>query len=167
MKEEKVQSPSSSDCVAKKRERDNINCSEESRPFKKTRRGKRGGKHRPKVSKHMDKPSKNAPPPLPKEATSTVTVGDRILSHTLRNGLLDMTLARDGYESQDDSGVKKNSNSRTPSKKRRRHSNGNIEKSSGEISFSSTNDSYSIVLPNVDDYGLKYYIDMRTMTTEV
>lgn len=163
MKREKV--VTTIDPNQQKRERDTGGSSEEARPFKKTRRGKRGGKHRPKQPKPFDKRSSNNT--LSKEATS-ITVGDRLLSHSLRNGLLDLTLVQDGYDSQEDMGPKRNIKlMSTPPKKKRRRSVSSNEKSSGNISHSSTNDSISVVIPQMGYHGLKFSLDMRTMTTEV
>jgi hypothetical protein len=144
---------------------------------KRTRRGKRAGQLRPlqhRKAKKYDpsQESMNGSARLPTEPISTLTVGERLLSHTLRNGLLDITLTRDGYESQEDQVPTSVHTSSSPlgkshSKKRqkRRRSDGQDKLSLDSSTSSSFNE--SSIPTQVNGPGLQYSVDLRTMRTEV
>lgn len=158
----------------RKRERPSENLEERSGARKKTRRGKRGGQHRhPKVTKHVN--SNRYPPSdthqLPPKDSSVLTVGERLLSHTLRNGLLDAVFYQDGYESQEEGRAITDEclpfadppfSSR---KRRKRKFSRSHEKQSGDSSLSSAGN-LDLNLAAGGDSGLRYHLEMRTMRTE-
>jgi hypothetical protein len=110
---------------------------------------------------------------LPPKDSSVLTVGERLLSHTLRNGLLDATFYQDGYESQEE-GREIIGEGQLPiadpppssRKKRKRKSVRAHEKQSGDSSFSSPGN-LDLNLTSGGDSGLRYHLEMRTMRTEV
>jgi hypothetical protein len=177
--ERKEKKSNSQHLFQKKRERSSEDSEEEERGGairKKTRRGKRGGKHQHRKVPKLNNPllPNDISRLLPKDLSfsSVLTVGERLLSHTLRNGLLDATFHRDGYESQEDSqgivdeGLLSTTDPPPSSrKKRKRKSTRAYEKQSLDSSFSSTGNC-ELNLPSGDS-GLRYHLEMRTMRTEV
>jgi hypothetical protein len=138
---------------------------EEQPAKKRTRRGKRGGKHltaqRSRKSPKYDPPqAKDNPPKQSAQLAPTLTVGERLLSHTLRNGLLDITLTQDGYESQEDQGA---ANTESPVKKKRKRKRVDAQDKQSLDSSESPHQN----LRTANGPGLQYSLDLRTMRTEV
>ena len=148
---------------------------------KKTKRGKRGGKNQ--FYKKMNSKTIKIPSTAPNSNSnqnlnqnhnqiqnskqiqnqnqiqvSTLTIGEKLVSRPLRNGLFDRTITINGYESQDiQFGLR---NKTTPQKRKRNNLNDYpLESNSLEENLPLNKKS--------SNCGSDYHIQMRTMLTEV
>lgn len=141
---------------------------------KKTKRGKRGGKHqfyhKKKISNQKKNSKKNQNIITNQKKVASLTVGEKLISRPLQNGLLDRTITNNGCETQDiegklsklkdDSHIDLNHLQNSATKKRKRSNNDNHENQLKEKLNSNKK-----LLPS--NSGTDYHIQMRTMLTEV
>jgi hypothetical protein len=163
-----------------KRSRDTFKQPESVIMWKRTRRGRRGGAHFLQGKKPRDEYStkrivqthESAP-----HSSQTMSVGERLFSHTLRNGLFDKTICSDGYESQDEKLLDTSFENEpdypslptSSSKKRKRKQHIQHATNLGKDSHSSSSPSliHDPFHLNEANPGLICHLEMRKMQTEV